>query len=196
MNNFTKRIFSFILAMVLLSNSFYYYICAMMPKKTTEPVTIDIPEDNIHPEEKEIDIIDGVKVVNQVEKDPAIYEEVVEEPEVIAEPEPQPEPTPAPAPNYPTNTYTNCLTKRGGVYHNPYTGLKETWYSQRVLPGGGLNIPGRHVNEEGFVCDADGYICVASSDYAKGTVLETSRGIGKVYDCGCASGTVDLYTDW
>lgn len=196
MNNFAKRIVSFILAIIVLSNSFYYYICAMMPEKFTEPIHIDIPEDNIHPEEKEIVIVDETKVVNQVEKESTVYEEVSEEPEVIAEPEPQPQSTPTPAPNYPTNTYTNCLTKRGGVYWNPNTGLKETWYSQRVLPGGGLNIPGRHVNEEGFVCDADGYICVASSDYAKGTVLETSRGIGKVYDCGCASGTVDLYTDW
>lgn len=194
MNNFAKRIVSFILAIIVLSNSFYYYVCAMMPEKPKEAVTIDIPEDDIHPEEKEVIIEDGTKVVEKVEKEPEVVEEVVEEPAVVEEP--QPEPTPVPAPNYPTNTYTNCLTKRGGVYWNPNTGLKETWYSQRVLPGGGLNIPGRHVNEEGFVCDADGYICVASSDYAKGTVLETSRGMGKVYDCGCASGTVDLYTDW
>ena len=41
-----------------------------------------------------------------------------------------------------------------------------------------------------------GYICVASSDYSKGTVVETSLGTGKVYDCGCASGTIDIYTNW
>ena len=74
--------------------------------------------------------------------------------------------------------------------------LKETWYSQRVLPGRGLRIPGRHVNSEGFICDKDGYICVASSDYKKGTIIETSRGMGKVYDCGCASGILDLYVNW
>ena len=97
----------------------------------------------------------------------------------------------------PTYTYTGGgLTKRGGVYRNPNTGLKETWYSQRVLPGGGLNIPGRHVNNEGFVCDGDGYICVASSTYAKGTVIETSRGMGKVYDSGCAPGVLDIYVNW
>ena len=94
------------------------------------------------------------------------------------------------------HVYTSCLTKSGGVYHNPYTGLKETWYSQRVLPGGGLKIPGRHVNKEGFVCDGDGYICVASSTYPKGTVIETSRGMGKVYDSGCAPGILDIYVDW
>ena len=100
-------------------------------------------------------------------------------------------------PNKPTkHNYTGRLTKSGGVYYNPYTGLKETWYSQRVLPGGGLRIPGRHVNSEGFVCDKDGYICIASSDYKKGTIIETSRGMGKVYDCGCASGILDLYVNW
>lgn len=90
----------------------------------------------------------------------------------------------------------SCLTKLGGVHINPNTGLKETWYSQRVLPGVGLHIPGRHVNEEGIICDGEGYICVASSTYEKGTIIETSRGIGKVYDSGCSKGTLDIYVDW
>lgn len=94
------------------------------------------------------------------------------------------------------HVYSSYLTKNGGVYNNPYTGLKETWYSQRVLPGRGLDIPGRHVNEEGFVCDGDEYICVASSTYPRGTIIETSRGIGKVYDSGCKPGILDVYVDW
>lgn len=86
------------------------------------------------------------------------------------------------------------LTRSGGV--NYYNGRKETWYSQRVLPGGGLDIPGRHVAEDGTIRDADGYICVAASDLPKGEVVETSLGTGKVYDTGCAAGTTDIYTDW
>ncbi|MCC8141470.1 MAG: hypothetical protein LIO56_02905 [Lachnospiraceae bacterium] len=86
------------------------------------------------------------------------------------------------------------LTRSKGVVY--YNGHKETWYSERVLPGGGLNIPGRHTDEQGLVRDGDGYICVASSDYPKGTIVETSLGTGKVYDCGCASGTIDIYTNW
>ena len=86
------------------------------------------------------------------------------------------------------------LTRSGGV--NYYNGRKETWYSQRVLAGGGLNIPGRHVAEDGTIRDADGYICVAASDLPKGTVVETSLGTGKVYDTGCAAGVTDIYTDW
>ena len=94
-----------------------------------------------------------------------------------------------------SNNSGDHLTKSGGVYY--YNGRKETWYSQRVLPGGGLDIPGRHVNaEDGTVRDEDGYICVAASDLPKGTIVETSLGTGKVYDTGCAPGTTDIYVDW
>lgn len=86
------------------------------------------------------------------------------------------------------------LTKYKGV--NYYKGHRETYYSQKVLPGHGLNIPGRHVAKDGTIRDKDNYICVASSDYPKGTVVETSLGMGKVYDSGCAKGTIDIYTDW
>lgn len=81
----------------------------------------------------------------------------------------------------------------GVVYFN---GHRETYYSQKVLPGYGLNIPGRHVASDGTVRDENNYICVASSDHPKGTIVETSLGTGKVYDSGCASGTIDIYTDW
>jgi hypothetical protein len=84
---------------------------------------------------------------------------------------------------------------KGALYFN---GHKETYYSQRSLPGTGLNIPGRHVADDGTIRDGDGYICVAT-DYSympKGSVLMTSLGPAKVYDTGCAYGTVDLYVDW
>ena len=94
-----------------------------------------------------------------------------------------------------SNNSGDHLTRSGGVYY--YNGRKETWYSQRVLPGGGLDIPGRHVNaEDGTIRDEDGYICVAASDLEYGTVVETSLGTGKVYDTGCAPGTTDIYVDW
>jgi len=86
------------------------------------------------------------------------------------------------------------LNKRDGV--NYYNGNKESYYSQRVLPGGGLNIPGRHVASDGTVRDADGYIVVASDNQAKGTVVDTSLGEGKVYDTGVGHDGVDVYTDW
>lgn len=94
--------------------------------------------------------------------------------------------------NYPTSG--GVLTPEKGVIY--FNGHRETYYSQKVLPGGGLNIPGRHVASDGTIRDADGYICVASSDLAWGTLVETSLGMGKVYDSGCASGTIDIYTNW
>lgn len=76
-------------------------------------------------------------------------------------------------------------------------GWRWTWYSQNVLPGGGLAIPGRHVDESGFVCDANGRICLASSDLPWGSIVATPFGKeGCVYDCGCASGTLDVYVDF
>lgn len=94
--------------------------------------------------------------------------------------------------NYPTSG--GVLTPEKGVVY--FNGHRETYYSQKVLPGGGLNIPGRHVASDGTIRDKDGYICVASSDLAWGTLVETSLGMGKVYDSGCASGTIDIYTNW
>lgn len=75
-------------------------------------------------------------------------------------------------------------------------GTRYTWYSQNVLPGGGLDISGRHVDGNGYVRDGDGYIVVASSDHERGTVLETPFGTAVVYDTGCPSGTVDVYTNF
>lgn len=72
-----------------------------------------------------------------------------------------------------------------------------TWYSQNVLPGGGLNIPGRHVDENGYICDENDRICLASSDLEWGTIVTTPFGKeGCIYDCGCASGTLDVYVDF
>lgn len=74
-------------------------------------------------------------------------------------------------------------------------GWRYTWYSENVLPGGGLNIPGRWSDGD-FVRDGDGYLCVASSDLAWGTVIDTPWGAAKVYDSGCDSGTIDMYVSW
>lgn len=77
-------------------------------------------------------------------------------------------------------------------------GVTYTYYSEQILPGGGLtelNDNGRH-SEDGFVKDGDGYIAVASSEYEIGTVVDTPFGEGKVYDTGCAEGVVDIYVSF
>lgn len=86
------------------------------------------------------------------------------------------------------------LYNQGRLYYGDY---QYTWYSERVLPGYGLAIDGRHTDADGFVCDGDGYICVASSSLNKGTVVDTPFGRqGKVYDSGCDWGTIDVYVNW
>lgn len=90
------------------------------------------------------------------------------------------------------------LTASSGV--NYYGGHVETYYSQRVLPGDGLNIPGRHVADDGTIRDGNGYIVVASDDLGYGSIVETSLGTGRVYDSfggyNAGTGNVDIYTDW
>ena len=72
-----------------------------------------------------------------------------------------------------------------------------SWYSEYVLPGAGLNIPGRH-SSGGYVRDSDGYICLASDVLDYGTVIATPFGsYGKVYDCGVGHDDwIDVYVSW
>ena len=96
--------------------------------------------------------------------------------------------------------YGNYVIPSGGLTPAKgriwFNGHSETYYSQKVLPGGGLAIPGRHSASDGTIRDKDNYIVVASDDYPKGTVVQTSLGAGKVYDTGSGKGNIDLYTDW
>lgn len=91
--------------------------------------------------------------------------------------------------------YTPNQLKTLGVIY--WGGWRWTWYSQKVLPGGGLNIPGRHVDKNDYICDKDDYICLASSKLAKGTIVSTPFGkMGKIYDSGCAPDTLDVYVNF
>ena len=100
----------------------------------------------------------------------------------------------APASSAPASSsaeYTLAAFKRAGVVN--WGGYKFTYYSQSVLPGGGLSIPGRHINADGYVSDGDGYIVLASSA-PKGSVINTPFGYqGKVYDRGTVGNHYDVY---
>ncbi len=102
--------------------------------------------------------------------------------------------TPAPTPQAPVTSAgsisLNQFLFQGVVYSGGY---KFTYYSQSVLPGGGLSIPGRHVNGAGYVADGDGYI-VAAGSMAKGTVIPTPFGaLAKIYDRGTYGNHIDIY---
>lgn len=71
-----------------------------------------------------------------------------------------------------------------------------TYYSEQVLPGTGLDIPGR-THADGFVVDGDGYIVLAGSPNQKKnhTIIPTPFGRdGKVYDV-CDNTSFDIYTE-
>jgi len=90
----------------------------------------------------------------------------------------------------------NHLTRSNGVVY--FNGHKETWYSTNEGAGQAtaVPIPGKHVADDGTIRDADGYVCVASSDLRFYSIVMTTVGPGKVYDCGCSHGTIDVYTNW
>ena len=104
--------------------------------------------------------------------------------------------------NYVSATYTASASTDSGYDHDFKSAgtvndgtYNYTWYSQRVLPGGGLEIPGRHVDDDGFVRDENGNLCIASKNLDKGTEVETPYGKGIVYDY-CPNDNLDIYTDW
>lgn len=89
------------------------------------------------------------------------------------------------------------LTKSKGRIN--FNNHQETYYSEKVLPGSGLNIPGRHVAQDGTIRDADGYIYIAANaNYLpKGATAMTSLGPAKVYDTATAEvGVIDIYVSW
>lgn len=94
------------------------------------------------------------------------------------------------------NVTDGHLTRSNGVVY--YNGHKETWYSTNESAGAttAVSIPGKHVADDGTIRDKNGYVCVASSDHSFYTIVNTSVGPGKVYDCGCSHGTIDVYTTW
>lgn len=86
----------------------------------------------------------------------------------------------------------------GGYLYKDSSGMEFTWYPESVLPGGGLDIPGRHVGDEGYICDQDGNVCLASDYLPEGTVVNIpfGGGTGVVYDSGCGYNDLDVYVSW
>lgn len=155
---------------------------------TTEPEEEDtIEEENVEepaavPYEESVEPVEPIEPAETIEPVETIEAEPVEEPqeEYVGSP----------------RLYEPSDFSWMGVLN--WGGYRWTYYSQRVLPGGGLNIPGRHVDGDGYVCDENGYICLASDSLAWGTVVDTPLGKpGCVYDCGPgAPDILDVYVDW
>lgn len=110
--------------------------------------------------------------------------------------------------NMSSNNGSNNLVEDGAIYSPSefqnagvinWGGYQWTYYSELILPGEGLDIPGRHTTEDGYVCDGDGYVVLAVdlSMLPRYSIIDTPFGrTGKVYDTGCAYGIVDVYVGW
>lgn len=96
-----------------------------------------------------------------------------------------------------TAVYSPDELQNAGVIN--WGGYQWTYYSELILPGYGLDIPGRHTTSDGYVCDGDGYVVLATdlSMLPRYSVVDTPFGYtGKVYDTGCAYGILDVYVGW
>lgn len=94
--------------------------------------------------------------------------------------------------------YSPGYFKENGVIE--YDGYYFTYYSERVLPGEGLYIPGRWTDEYGFVRDGNGCLCLASNTpetMDRFSTVYTPWGLGVIYDYGTGNDSViDVYVGW
>lgn len=170
-------------------------IVGIAASATPVTYTVDIPE-NQSVYDREFDI-ESSKFDYKAFEQPV--EEVVEsapapEPEPVIEEyvEPVAETYSEPAYAQP-QAYVGNSFMADGVWHDG--NYRYTWYSSNDLYHYRTNewIAGT----DGIYRDSEGYVVVASSDYAQGTVISgTPFGDVKVYDSGCASGTLDVYTNF
>ena len=157
--------------------------CLVLLVYSTQPKEVKVK--SVH------DISEMPVVVEPIAEElPAVTEaamEQVQEPEPVVEEYVEPEPEPQP------QIVNSGSFKSAGVwYDNNY---RYTWYSSNVLYH--YRTPEWTAGSDGIYRDADGYVVVASSDHVQGTVIEdTPFGACKVYDSGCASGTLDVYTNF
>lgn len=128
-----------------------------------------------------------------------VYEETYYEEPVYYEEPYYEEPVYCEEPVYYEETYVEPTYNTGsnfmsdGVWYDD--NYRYTWYSSNQLYH--YRTEEWTPDENGIYRDADGYAVVASSDYGQGTIIEdTPFGAAKVYDSGCASGTLDVYTNF
>lgn len=166
---------------------------------------IDIPKSEPVIQHLDMDS-DLAQMASEVEPTPFVVEEEIVPEETYYTPQveetsyyaPQtttysytPPANPAPTYNAPSSGSGNF--QADGVWYDE--NYRYTWYSSNAAYH--YRTPEWTAGSDGVYRDSEGYVVVASSDYAQGTVIEnTPFGAVKVYDTGCASGTLDIYTNY
>ena len=179
---------------------------------TTVALTIPKPNNDI-PVDKSAEIVEHVnadddlaQMASEVEPTPFVVEEEIVPEETYYTPQveetsyyvPQTTaysytPSANPAPTYTAPSSDSGNFQADGVWYDE--NYRYTWYSSNAAYH--YRTPEWTAGSDGVYRDSEGYVVVASSDYAQGTVIEdTPFGAVKVYDTGCASGTLDIYTNY
>lgn len=97
-----------------------------------------------------------------------------------------------------SGSYSGSYFKKMGVINE--NGWRYTWYSSNRAYH--YRTPEWTPDENGVYRDSAGYVvvaCVADSDgnkISQGSTVPTPFGTGKVYDCGCDAGTIDVYVNF
>lgn len=154
------------------------------------------PKPEVEPKEVKFEIVLDKPLVEVVkpEPEPEPVEETPAAEEVVAEPEPEPVVEKVVEESEPvvTNTSSSSFKSDGVWYDGTY---RYTWYSSNAAYH--YRTPEWTAGSDGIYRDSEGYVVVASSDHPIGTVISsTPFGAAKVYDTGCASGTLDVYTNF
>lgn len=141
------------------------------------------PKPEVEPTDVKFEVVLDKPLVEVVEPEPEPVEETPAVEEVVAEPEPEP---------VVANTSSSSFKSDGVWYDGTY---RYTWYSSNAAYH--YRTPEWTAGSDGIYRDSEGYVVVASSDHPIGTVISsTPFGAAKVYDTGCASGTLDVYTNF
>ena len=174
-----------ICVVILIAVGFSLLVYSTQPKEVKVESVHDISEMPVvvEPLVEEIPAVTNT-VVEQIPEPEPVVEQIYSEPVVQEYVEPEPAPQ---------QTYVGNSFRSDGVWQDE--NYRYTWYSSNVL---------RHyrtdewtAGADGIYRDDDGYVVVASSDLPQDTVVEgTPFGACKVYDSGCASGTLDVYTNF
>lgn len=171
-----------------------YYATSGIPNPNSD-IYSEAPaaEDNEFVEEESDEIVDEPEVTIKEEETPETKTPAKQESRKESYSEPSPAPATQTDSAKPEATVReSSLTKQSGV--NYYNGRKETYYSSRVLHH--YRTSEWTPDDRGVYRDADGYVVVAAEDVPEGGYVDTSFGMGKVYDCGCPYGTTDIYVNW
>lgn len=200
-NELTKHEKLFVKIIMILSVILIIKICIIIglfiyllhqPVQTAEPTRVPVETVSDRPA-NEIEPVEEVTIAGMIPDDP---EPVVEETPVASEEVAEPVYTPVVEETQPvtTNTYSNSGSfQSDGVWYDD--SYRYTWYSSNAAYH--YRTPEWTAGSDGIYRDSEGYVVVASSDHAQGTVINnTPFGPAKVYDTGCASGTLDVYTNF